>query len=389
MTTRPIQVGVFVGTRADLGPLVPVVEELSGQEDMVVTLFTGVEFDVADLRRRLPEALRERLGVVAIAPTIDFTGGEDVMVRHGALLSEGISDFLSRSPLDVGLVLGDRWELLYVVSGLFLARVPIVHLHGGEVTEGAIDDRVRHAVTKLADQHCVATMRAGARVRAMGEPFDRVHVVGAPGLDRLRDVRPATSDALQSLVGGNVRRPLVLFTYHPPTLGDPRTLERDCAGALQACLATGGTVIATYPGRDQGRDSILKVLEESKLANDDLVVVEALGRDYPEVLAASDMVVGNSSSGVIEAASLGVPAVDIGERQRGRERGTNVVHADEGFEAVSMALRAASTPAFRASARLVTNPYGDGRASGRICEVVRVAPSINRAKASASTKAEI
>jgi UDP-N-acetylglucosamine 2-epimerase (non-hydrolysing) len=294
--------------------------------------------------------------------------------------------------IDVLVVLGDRWELLYVVPAAVLLGIPVVHLHGGEVTVGALDERVRHAVTKLADQHCVASEDAAARVRQLGEPGDRVHVTGAPGLDRLAGAAPIPDTELAELIGNvsgglpdepprtTVERPLALFTYHPPTAQPGAPVGEWAREAAEAALATCGTVVATYPGMDEGRDEILGALTELAAREPRLRLVPALGRDYPRVLAAADVVVGNSSSGVIEAATLHVPAVDIGERQRGRLRGDNVVHAAEGRAAVEAALRTALSPRWREHSARVTNPYGSGSASARILAIVRTAALAPRVK---------
>lgn len=364
-----MKVAVFVGTRADLGPLFPVFEALVDARADVVAL-TGVAFDLGGLTQALDAGLNgARLRVVGLAPPVEALDAA-AQLRQAHAIAESLSDLLSSETFDRLVVLGDRWELLSVVPPFFLSGVPIVHLHGGEVTEGAIDERVRHAITKLADVHCVASEDAAERVRQLGEPADRIHVTGAPGLDRFAGIEPLSDDALAELVGQPVTRPLALFTYHPPTAVPAAQIRQWAADALDATVDACGTVIATHPGYDVGRDEILDVLIEAYAAHDNLVVIEALGPRYPAVLAASDVVVGNSSSGVIEAASVGVPAVDIGDRQRGRLRAANVVATAEGRGAVGAALRTALSAEFRAQAINVVNPYGDGTAGQLIAAIV-------------------
>lgn len=358
-----MKVAVFVGTRADLGPLLPVIEELSSSS-AELTVLTGVAFSRATLLAQLGH-LDPAPEVVALAEpvaSLEVTR----QLEHGSDLVRGISALLEVGRVDRLVVLGDRWELLFVVPAFCLAGVPVVHLHGGEVTEGAIDERVRHAVTKLADLHCVASTDAARRLAQLGESEDRIVVTGAPGLDRYRGQAPYDDATLADLLGRPVERPLAMFTYHPPTVTDGLDIGAAAGAALAAAAAECGTVIATHPGPDAGTEAILRVLETTTLAN--VVVVSSLGRDYPGVLAACDVVIGNSSSGVIEAASVGVPAVDIGERQRGRLRGDNVIWAPDGEEPVRDAIRAALES--REAAAAVRNPYGAGDAAPRIVQVV-------------------
>ncbi|XGX80131.1 UDP-N,N'-diacetylbacillosamine 2-epimerase (hydrolyzing) [Terrabacter sp. BE26] len=378
----PLTIAAFVGTRADLGPLSPVLEALQRADDVALRVLTGVMYAADDLVAALPTSASEEAWRDVVVPLAEPMAevGVEAQLEQGAVLSRATGIVLREHSVDVLVVLGDRWELLYIVPPAVLLGVPVVHLHGGEVTEGALDERVRHAVTKLADQHCVASEDAAARVRQLGEPAERIHVTGAPGLDRLAAARPLPDEELAALVGAPVERPLALFTYHPPTAHPDAPVGEWAREAALAALATCGTVVATHPGMDDGRDEILAALTAVAAGEPRLRLVAALGRDYPRVLASADVVVGNSSSGVIEAATLHVPAVDIGERQRGRLRGDNVVHAAEGRAAVESALRTALAPRWREHSAHVTNPYGTGEASARILDIVRTAALAPRVK---------
>jgi UDP-N-acetylglucosamine 2-epimerase (non-hydrolysing) len=380
---RPVA-AVFVGTRADLGPLTPVLTALRDAPDLTLRILTGVMYAAHGLAAVLPgptsvEEWAE--SIVPLAQPMDQVD-PDHQVEQGALLGAATGRALRELDVDVLVVLGDRWELLYVVPPAVLLGVPVVHLHGGEVTEGALDERVRHAVTKLADQHCVASADAAARVRQLGEPADRIHITGAPGLDRLAAATPMTDAELVAVSGlPVVKRPLALFTYHPPTTHDPAKAGPWAREAAEATLRECGAVIATHPGMDVGRHGVLAALQDVERDHPDrFVLVEALGREYPRVLASVDVVVGNSSSGVIEAATVHVPAIDVGDRQRGRLRAGNVLHADEGLAPVAEAVRTALTPEWRARSRATDNPYGDGGAAPRILDIVREAVGGDRVK---------
>jgi UDP-N-acetylglucosamine 2-epimerase (non-hydrolysing) len=366
-----IRVGVFAATRADLSPLGPVIGALAHDPAVQVTLLASGTIGNQDFGDPLTGV---DLQGVAVEPVAGGLGSSDYhsMTEGGARISRAMAATLERLDPHVCLVLGDRWELLYAVPPIVLKGVPLVHLHGGEVTEGAIDDRIRHATSKLADLHCVSTRGAASRLRAMGEPADRVFVTGAPSLDRFAAVIPATEARLTELLGRPLVRPFALVTYHPATASghDPALGARD---TLAAVADTVGSALITHPGLDRGREAVVASIDAATRDSPQLVAVASLGPDYLPVLAAADVVVGNSSSGLIEAASFGVPVVDVGDRQRGRQSSGNVVHAAENRELISAAIRRCLDPAFREQARTAVNPYGDGHAAERIVEVVRLA----------------
>ena len=363
------RVVVFAGTRADLFPLASVLRALADADDLAVTLLAVGTVTDAGFGDPLSDL---DLAGVDVELLTDAPAASDYRstTEGGIRISAAMAASLERLDPQACVVLGDRWELLYAVPPVVLRGVPLVHLHGGEITEGAVDDRIRHAVSKLADLHCVSTEAAAARLRRLGEPADRVVVTGAPSLDRISQVAPASDERLAELLGQDLVRPFALVTYHPVTAGGP-TPEAGAGSVLDAVADTVGSALVTHPGLDAGREAVLARLARAQAEHPELVGVAALGADYLSVLAAADVVVGNSSSGVIEAASLGVPVVNVGDRQRGRERGANVIDADETSASIAAAIRTALDPAFRARARHAVNPYGDGKAAPRIVDVVR------------------
>ncbi len=365
-----MKVVVFASGRADLGPLAPVVRALACRPDVEVTIATALTFTAASLEVALAalDITLPTVRVRQVGPLIDGDGVLD-LVKCGARVSEGVGALLS-DERGVLVVLGDRWELPWVIMPGLLLGIPVVHLHGGEVTEGAIDDRVRHAVTKLADVHCVASEDAARRLRQLGEPASAIHVTGAPGLDRFRDVIPAPDSELAVMFGHGVKRPLALFTYHPVTTRPVVEAAGCAAEALRAVAEVAGEVLVTHPGPDPGREAVLGALTTVATELDNVTLVPALADRYPSVLAAADVVVGNSSSGLIEAASAGIPAVDIGNRQRGRLRGANVIHTSDGFVNVKIAVQKSLDPGFASSWGSLVNPYGKGNSAEAIADVI-------------------
>lgn len=371
-------VSVLAGTRADLTPLGPVIASLQdcGRTDVSLLAGSGAAPDGS-------RALIDDLGLSGVEVTVlDGDLGAATaqgQAASGLALARSVTRSVEATRAQAFVVLGDRWELLYAVPSVVLQGIPVVHLHGGEVTEGAIDDRVRHAVTKLSDLHCVSTEDARDRVLQLGEPEDRVFVTGAPGLDRVRDVRPMTDDELSSLLGIPVRRPLALVTYHPVTVGDDDP-GSSAAALLETIAAQAGTMLVTHPGMDVGRDAVLKAIEAVAASHDHVVSVPTLGRAYLSVLATSDLVAGNSSSGIIEAASFQVPVVNVGDRQHGRPTSCNVITCRTDRDSIAAAVRRALTPKFRAEAATTVNVYGDGHSAPRVAKVVDLAVRGNWAR---------
>ncbi len=271
--------------------------------------------------------------------------------------------------LDALLLVGDRFETLGCALAATLARVPIVHLHGGEETQGAIDNSIRHAVSKLAHLHFVSHADHRSRLIAMGEAPNAIHVVGAPGLDNaLRTDLPDRAE-LELSLRCTLHPPVVLVTLHPTTLGEDPGSE--AAAVTTAMDLVPATYVITLPNADPG-NAVTRDLLLRSAARPGRCAVEALGeRRFWGLLRIADAMLGNSSSALIEAPVYGVPAVNVGTRQRGRLRGENVIDAPAGAEAIASALRRALDPSFRRSLQGKPSPFGDGRAGERIVEVLR------------------
>ncbi|HLL21977.1 MAG TPA: UDP-N-acetylglucosamine 2-epimerase [Kofleriaceae bacterium] len=278
-----------------------------------------------------------------------------------------VGDALAKHRPDALLLVGDRFETAAAALAATVARVPIVHLHGGEETAGAFDNALRHAITKLAHLHLVSHDVHARRVIAMGEDPATVHVVGAPGLDNLRRTDLATRGELEAVLGMSLVAPVVLVTLHPATLGGAPELE--VAAMLAAMDRVPATYVITLPNVDPGAASIRTRLV-AEAAKPGRCAVDALGeRRYFGLMQICDAMLGNSSSGLIEAPVLRLPVINIGDRQQGRLREPNVVDVAADVDAIETALRRALEPAFRA-ALPARSTFGDGHAAARIVEIL-------------------
>ena len=295
-------------------------------------------------------------------------GHHSVHQQSGAATSM-IGDVLERLHIDALMVAGDRFETMSAALAATVARVPHVHLHGGEKTEGAFDNAIRHAITKLAHLHLVSHAEYGRRVITMGEDPAAVHVVGAPGLDNLyRDDLP-THTELEKRIGIPLAGPIVIVTLHPSTLGaDPATEVASVCAAMDACDAT---YVITLPNNDPGARVIRTALEEAA-QKPGRVAVESLGeRFYWALMKSADAMLGNSSSAIVEAPAVALPAVNVGSRQKGRLRAPNVIDVEPEGTEVTKALRCALDPSFRLSIGDASrSAFGDGHAAERILSIL-------------------
>jgi UDP-N-acetylglucosamine 2-epimerase (non-hydrolysing)/GDP/UDP-N,N'-diacetylbacillosamine 2-epimerase (hydrolysing) len=248
-------------------------------------------------------------------------------------------------------------------------RIPIAHIEGGEVSQGAIDDAVRNALTKLAHVHFTSTETARQRVIAMGEEPWRVHRAGAPSLDHLHRSKLLDRGMLEAQLGLLLKPPTLVAAWHPVTIHRDSNAEAD--GFFAAMAEAPGQIIFVYPNADAGGLALIQRTRALAATRPDThVFVNLNAVAYWSLLGQADVLVGNSSSGIMEAASFGLPVVNVGMRQQGRERARNVLDAPADAGAILAVLDQALSPGFRASVAGMTNPYGDGTAARTIAAVL-------------------
>jgi len=365
-------IGVVTVARSDYGHLLPLLEALEHAPDAELLVY------VAGSHLAAPFGIRTGDLVEAdqwpIAARIDMGIDDDAPATIASATGRGVvgfaAEFARRRP-DLVVVLGDRYEMLSAALAALPFGLPVAHLHGGEVTEGAIDEQIRHAITKLAHLHFPAAEPYAVRVRQMGEEPWRVHCCGAPGLDRLRAGGSLSREEIGERLGRPLGRPTLLVTFHPETLAVadvPRQVE-ELTAALEK---VDGDIIVTAPGADTGHRAITAALERLAGRRPLMRLGATLGDDvYTSLLREADVMIGNSSSGLIEAPSFGLPVVNVGDRQRGRLRAANVIDVGADRAAIAGAIRRALDPAFRRGLAGLVNPYGDGHAAPRIARVLR------------------
>jgi UDP-hydrolysing UDP-N-acetyl-D-glucosamine 2-epimerase len=367
-----MKIAVVTGTRAEFGllsGLMTLIDDSPKLDLQVVVTGTHLlpEFGhTVDAIRGAGFQIAAEVRAITHANT-----GADVGRQVGAGTSEFTDTFNSLSP-DVAVLLGDRYEMLAAAIAALFLEIPIVHIHGGEVTHGAFDDTIRHAITKFSSVHCVAHADYAARVIQLGEHPETVHVVGALGVDQLSNTPLKNREQLEQHLGIALRDPLFLVTYHPVTSGESDALAE--VSALVAALEaiSEATVVVTMPNADPDHQAIVDVLRTAVSRYPERwVFSESLGQvNYWSAMALATAVVGNSSSGILEAPSFQTATINIGPRQDGRIFAQNVVSCSATEASIFRALQRVMAEEFRNALGGVTNPLGGPGAAKRILGVL-------------------
>jgi UDP-hydrolysing UDP-N-acetyl-D-glucosamine 2-epimerase len=274
-----------------------------------------------------------------------------------ALGVAGFAQVFARSRPDIVVVLGDRFDMYPAALAALPFRIPVAHVHGGEVSFGAIDDALRHSMTKLSHLHFVSTEEYARRVIQMGEEPWRVTVSGAPALDSLDPASRLSRAEMEKRFGLRLDRPPLLVTFHPATLRHEQ-VEEQTGELLAAIEGSGEPAVFTSPNADTGGRKARAMIEKYVSGSSRAWFVENFGQQgYFSIMQEALAMVGNSSSGIVEAASFHLPVVNVGERQDGRHRAGNVIDVDYSRKAILDGLRRALSPEFRAEVKTIRNPY--------------------------------
>ena len=295
------------------------------------------------------------------------------MAKTIGVATLSLADLLGTMRPNLLLLIADRYEMLAPASVALALRIPMAHIEGGEISEGAIDDAVRNALTKMSHIHFTSTEKARERVISLDEEPWRVHRAGAPSLDHLTKRKLLSREELESRLGISLRQEVLLVAYHPVTLLEDTTAEAD---ALFAALEeVEGQVLFCYPNSDAGSRSLIRRAKEFIARRGDGHIFTNLDAlTYWSLLAQVELLLGNSSSGIMEAASFGLPTINVGMRQKGRERARNIIDVAPEAEEIVAAVRRARSEEFRRSLVGMVNPYGDGCAAERIVDVLTSTP---------------
>ncbi|ALV21570.1 UDP-N-acetylglucosamine 2-epimerase [Carnobacterium antarcticum] len=364
---------VVTGTRAEYGLLMPLLEQIKQAEDLELQLLvTGMHLSP---EFGLTYKLIEADGYV-INEKVDILLSSDTPVgisKSMGLGMIGFSESFERLQPDMVILLGDRYETFAAAAAASAARIPISHLHGGETTEGAFDEAFRHAITKMSWLHFTSAEEYRKRVIQLGEQPERVFNVGAIGIENIVKMPLMTKAELEASLGITFNKRLLLVTFHPVTL-ENKTSAAQFKELLEALdIVEDATIIFTKANSDTDGRIINQLIDDyTKLHSAKSLAFTSMGQlRYLSAMKLASAVIGNSSSGIIEAPSFKIPTVNIGDRQKGRMQAESVIDCEPKKEAIDKAIHLALSVGFHAQLKKMENPYGDGKVSEKIIKSIR------------------
>ncbi len=371
------KIAVITGTRAEYGLLYWIIKGIHKNSELELQLIaTGTHLS-PEFGMTIKEIERDGFPIaekVEMLLSSDTEGAVAISMGIGMI---GFAKAYERLRPDILLVLGDRFEALSAVSAAVPFKIPVAHIHGGESTEGAMDEQFRHAITKMSHIHFPAAPVYADRIIQMGENPDSVFCFGAPGLDNIHKLRLTGKGQLSKELGLPNKRPWGIVTYHSPTLEriNVKIQIKELLNAVE--MFSDICWVFTMPNADTGSRAIINALKDyAQRHPDNARLFSSLGQKrYLSLLKYADIMLGNSSSGIIEAPSFRLPVVNIGDRQKGRLRAENIIDVLEcKKDKVVNAIRRAVSKEFRDSLRGLKNPYGSGDASKRIVDALKKIP---------------
>jgi len=365
-------ISILTATRAEYGLLKPIIAKLNTVNEFDVRIVaTGAHLS-PEFGLTYQEI--EKDGFI-IDEKIEILLSSDTpssISKSMGLAMISFADYFDKLNPDLLIVLGDRYETLAVAAAAMNQRIPIAHLYGGETTEGAIDESIRHAITKLSYLHFTSTDEYRNRVIQLGEHPDRVYNVGAIGIENILNEKLLLKDELEHELGISLSKPYAVVTFHPITL-ENNSSGNQIVSLLEVCKEYKNlSFVFTKANADAEGRVINQYIDRYSRENKNIVAFTSLGmKCYLSALKYCSMVIGNSSSGLLEAPSFGIPTVNIGDRQKGRLQSSSIINCEPTQESIKQAMDLAFSEEFLQKAKVTVNPYGNGDTSRKIVEIIK------------------
>ncbi|MCH9023424.1 MAG: UDP-N-acetylglucosamine 2-epimerase (hydrolyzing), partial [Planctomycetes bacterium] len=364
-------IGVVTVGLSDYSVLLPVLRQIQDDPDLKLYLMLAgahlspefgltVEAIEADGFR-----IDERVSMLLSSDT------PEGIAKSMGLGTMGFAQSFARFRPDILVVLGDRFEMYTAALAALPFKIPVAHIHGGEITQGAIDDALRHSMTKLSHLHFVSAPEYGERVRQLGEEPWRITISGAPSLDNIRSVQLLEAEELESRYGIDLKSEPLLVTYHPVTLEFEVSPEQQISNIFEAIRPYGYQLVITSPNIDTDREKILSLIKEEVNGNPEMFFFDSLGsKTYHNLIPECEFVIGNSSSGLTEVPFFRLPTLNVGDRQNGRIRHKSVIDTDYSVDHIKKGIEMTMSKDFRKSLKEMRFKFGDGHAAEKMVDII-------------------
>lgn len=365
-------ISVLTATRAEYGLLSPIIKALKKNPEFCVkVVVTGTHLS-PEFGLTYKEIEKDGIKIDKKIEILLSADTPSSISKSMGLAMMGFADYFAERKPDALVVLGDRYESLAVCCAAMNERIPIIHLYGGETTEGAIDEAVRHAITKLSYLHLTSTEEYRKRVIQLGESPKRIHTVGAIGIENALNTPILSKEQLEEELDFELDCPYVVVTFHPVTL-EETSAEKQCKELLRALdCHPEFKYIVTKANADTNGRVINRLMEEYAIKHNNMRLYDSLGmKKYLSTLKYAVMVLGNSSSGLIEVPSFKIPTINIGDRQRGRLHATSVLDVEPNANKIALAMERVLKTDFQMICQNTVNPYGDGNTSEKVVMAIQ------------------
>ena len=356
------KVCVVTGSRAEYGLFYPILIKIRESNKLELQLICTSSHLSSEYGLTYKQIKSDGFSIIEKIDNLYLTDTKASIAKSSGLATSLLSDSFERVQPDIVLLLGDRYETHAAATAALLMNIPIAHIHGGEITEGAVDEQIRHSITKMSHLHFCATELYRQRVIQMGEESERVFNSGAPGIDNIINFNLLAKKELEESLEWELSSKCALFTFHPATL-EKNEVTYDLDIILNILKTFSFNVLFTYANADEGGKRINKKIEQfCNMSSSKYKVVKSLGQlKYLSAMKNVDLIIGNSSSGIIEAASFQKPVINIGDRQKGRLRSKNVI--DCNLDTLEDSIKIAISNGFKSKINNINNIYGKGTAA--------------------------
>lgn len=365
------KVCVVTATRAEYGLLKPVIQKITEEPELALCLLvTGAH--LSKLHGETVKEIEKDGFTIAGRIPMELSDTSPIALNEEmANLQIKAGDFFAKEKPDFLLILGDRYEMLSVAVAAMMCRIPIGHIHGGETTEGAMDEAIRHAITKMSYLHFTSIPEYRKRVIQLGEAPERVFTVGALGVENIMKLPLLSEQEIRQVLQIEEHRPYAMVTFHPVTL-EADGAEKQLYELIHAMKNEDYEYVVTFANADAGGNGLNQIWQEIAAQNLNIHLYASLGvKNYLSALKYAEMVIGNSSSGILEAPSFKHPVINIGDRQKGRLQADCIINCKPVEEEIRKAIEKGRSKEFQETLKQVENPYGKGDTSGRILDKVK------------------